>query len=80
MSPGDDPTAKKMLAILEGEFGTDGAKATQWQKACKKAKVSQKTFYRRLKELLNADFVAKDGEGQGARYRLVKSEPVSVSG
>ena len=77
--PEDDPTSKNMLAILEEEFGPDGAKATQWQKACEKAKIPHKTFYRRLKELVSARIIAKDGDKQGARYRLVKSEPVSVS-
>ncbi len=68
-----------MLAILEDDFGPDGAKATPWQKACEEAKITRKTFYRRRKELLSANFITNDGKGQGARYRLVKSEPVSVS-
>ena len=75
----DDPIVEKMLAILEDDFGPDGAKATPWQKSCEKAKVPHKTFYRRRKELLAAGLIGKDGDGQGARYRLVKSEPVSVS-
>ena len=80
MSPEDDPTAKKMLGILEDEFGPEGATSTQWQKACEGAKISRKTFHRRLKELMTADLVTKDGDKQGARYRPAKSEPVSVSG
>ena len=69
-----------MLAILADAFGPDGATATQWQKACEKGKISRETFYRRLKELMAVGLVEKAGEGQGARYRLAKSEPVSVSG
>ncbi len=50
----DDPIVEKMLAILEDDFGPDGARATPWQKSCEKAKVPHKTFYRRRKELLEA--------------------------
>ncbi len=73
-----DPTVKKILEALE-RFGAEGATNTEWKRDCKNEGVTNETFNRRLKELKKAKLVEKDGDGQGARYRLVKSEPVSVS-
>ncbi len=73
-----DPAVKKMLEALE-RFGADGATNTEWQKACESEGINRETFVRRLRELKKAKVVEKDGDKQGARYRLVKSEPVSVS-
>ena len=78
-SPASDAVAKKVLAGLE-KFEPEGATATKWERACKDEGVPHKTFYRRLKVLIAAGLVEKVGEGQGARYRPVKSKPVSVSG
>ncbi len=76
--PKNDGTTKKLLAALE-KFEPEGATATEWERACKDDGVTRETFYDRRKELAAAGLVEKDREGQGARYRLVKSEPVSVS-
>ena len=78
-APKTDATTKKILAALE-TFEPEGATATEWERACEKDGVARKTFYRRRKELIKADLVKKYGEVQGARYRLVKKEPVPVSG
>ncbi len=67
-----------MLAALE-TFGPEGATATEWQKACESIGIPQKTFDRRLAEMLvSGGLVTKDGDGQGAPHRPAKSEPVSV--
>ena len=79
MAPANDATSKKILAALE-KFEPEGATATEWQKACKDDGVTRETFYRRLKKLVPAGLVEKKDDHQGARYRVVKSEPVSVSG
>ncbi len=78
MAPKSDPVATKVLTALE-KFEPEGATATEWERACKEAGVSRETFYDRRKKLVAAGLVKKDGEGQGARYQPVKSEPVSVS-
>ena len=77
----DDAKTKAMLAILEDKFGPEGPTSTEWQKACESEGISNSTFSRRLRDLKNSGLVEKDGGGQGARYRLAKSEtePVSVS-
>ncbi len=79
MSPASDTKTKKVLAALE-KFEPEGATASEWQRACKDDGVTRETFFRRQNELKKAGLVEKVGEGQGARYRPVKSEPVSVSG
>ncbi len=79
MPPASDATTKKLLAVLE-KFEPEGATAGEWQRACMEDGVTRETFFRRQKELKKAGLVEKVGEGQGARYRPAKSEPVSVSG
>ena len=76
MAPASDATTEKILAALE-KFEPEGATASEWQRACKDDGVTRETFFRRRKELEKAGRVQKEGEGQGARYRL--AEPVSVS-
>lgn len=78
MSPASDATTKKILAALE-KFEPEGATASEWQRACKDDGISRETFFRRQKKLKKEGLVETDGEGQGARYRPAKSEPVSVS-
>ncbi len=80
MSVEDNAKTKTMLAILEDKFGTEGPTSTEWQKACESEGISRETFFRRLKELKGSGLVEQDGDQQGARYRLAKSGPVSVSG
>ena len=71
----------KILSVLEEKFGPEGGTASEWQQACEKEiGVPHATFYKRLRKLKKQSLVEKEGEGQGARYRLAKSEPVSVSG
>ncbi len=79
MPPASDAATKKLLAVLE-KFEPEGATAGEWQRACMEDGVTRETFFRRQKELKKAGLVEKVGEGQGARYRPAKSEPVSVSG
>ncbi len=79
MAPASDATTKKILAVLE-KFEPEGATAGEWQRACKDDGVTRETFFRRREKLEKAGLVEKVGEGQGARYRPAKSEPVSVSG
>ena len=79
MSPASDATTKKILAALE-KFELEGATSNEWQRVCEADGITRETFFRRLRELKKAGLVEKVGEGQGARYRPVKSEPVSVSG
>jgi hypothetical protein len=79
MSPANDPTTKKILAVLKEKFGVEGATATAWQRACEAEGISRETFYRRRKEMDGEGLVVKEGEGQGARYRVAKSEPEAVS-
>ena len=79
MSPASDAKTKIVLAALE-KFEPEGATASEWERACKDGGVTRETFYRRREKLEKAGTVEKAGEGQGARYRLAKSEPVSVSG
>ncbi len=76
-----DAKDEKILSVLEEKFGPEGGTASEWQKACEKEiGVPHATFYKRLRKLKKQSLVEKEGEGQGARYRLAKSEPVSVSG
>jgi DNA-binding transcriptional ArsR family regulator len=79
VSPGKQASIKRVLAILEEKFGPEGATATQWAKACKDNGISKSTFDRRLREAKSQGLVKKEGDGQGALYRVVKSEAVSVS-
>jgi hypothetical protein len=41
--------------------------------------MSESKFARGLRDALKEELVVKEGDGQGARYRVDKSEAVSVS-
>ena len=78
-SSGTDAKDEEILSVLEKDFGTDGGTATEWQRACKeKIGVPHKTFYNRLSKLKVLELVVLEGDRQGARYRVAKSEPVPV--
>ncbi len=78
-SSGTDAKDEEILGVLEKDFGADGGTATEWQRACKdKIGVPHKTFYNRLDKLKNLGRVVKEGDSQGARYRVAKSKPVPV--
>jgi hypothetical protein len=80
MSAVRNSTIKKMLAILDEKFGPEGTTHSDWMKeACKNKEMSESTFNRRLKDAISDGLVEKEGDGQGARYWVAKSEPVSVS-
>ncbi len=82
-SPQDNVKAILMLAKLGEKFGAEGATHGEWKQACiDDLGISESTFNRQIKELQEEGLVDKQGDGQGARYRLAKSEtePVSVSG
>jgi len=72
---------QKITDILEERFGSEGASHSEWKKACLDAGISDSTFARSLRDALKEGLVVKEGDGQGARYRVAKSEsePVSVS-
>ena len=73
-----DAKDEQILSVLEKEFGSDGATATDWQRACLKGiAMPHKTFHNRLSKLRELERIIKEGDGQGAVYR-VKREPVPV--
>ena len=82
-SPKDNAKATMMLAKLGEKFGAAGATHGEWKRLCiDELGISESTFNRQVKELLEGGLVEKAGDGQGARYRPANSgsEPaVSVS-
>ena len=71
-----------MLAKLGEKFGAEGATHGEWKRLCiDELGISESTFNRQVKELLEGGLVEKVGDGQGAKYRAANSEnePVSVS-
>jgi AAA domain-containing protein len=58
------PSERKVLEVLVEEFDERGAKAAEWQKACKVRDVSRPSFYRAKKWLLTTERV----EELGGRY------------
>lgn len=79
VSPDNQANIQRIMAVLEQEFSTDGAAHGQWKKACMDAGMSGSTFDRALRNAIDRQLIVKEGDGQGARYRVAKSEPVSVS-
>jgi hypothetical protein len=69
---------KTMLETLE-KFGPEGASHGKWKESCVAAGMSDSTFARGLRDALKEGVMTKEGEGQGALYRVAKSEAVSVS-
>jgi len=69
---------KTMMESLE-KFGPEGASHGEWKKSYVAAGLSESTFARSLRDALKEGMVAKEGDGPGARYRVVESEAVSVS-
>jgi hypothetical protein len=67
-----------MLETLE-RFGPEGASHGKWKESCLEAGMSESKFARGLRDALKEGMVTKEGEGQGAQYRVVKSEAVPVS-
>ena len=65
-------------ATLE-KFGPEGATHGEWKKSFVEAGISDSTFARGLRDALKEGLVAREGEGPGARYRVVKLDAVSVS-
>ena len=65
-----DSKSEEMLGILWDKAPIKGATATEWQKACEAEGITRESFYRRLRALLASNCITKDGEGQGARYRI----------
>jgi len=78
-APAMQKNIQKMVSILREKFGEEGASHGEWMKACSEAGMSESTFARRLRGAIDQRLVEKEGDGQGARYRVAKSEPVSVS-
>ena len=80
---GNESAAKKkniktLVEALE-RLGPEGASHGKWKESCVAAGMSDSTFARGLRGALKEGMVAKEGDGPGARYRLVNSEAVSVS-
>jgi hypothetical protein len=78
VSPAKQENIRKMIAVLEKKFDTEGATHGKWMRACMDAGMSDSNFARGLRDMKEG-LVAKEGDGQGARYRVDKSEAVSVS-
>ncbi len=73
-SPQDNAKATMMLAKLGEKFGAEGATHGEWKRACvDDLGISESTFNRQIKELQEEGLVARQGDGQGARYRPANS-------
>jgi AAA domain len=70
----------QVLELLRDCFGDEGGTTTQWQSVCEEHHISEATFYRARRKLLDSDrVVSVDGKtGRGARYRPAAST-VSLS-
>ncbi len=67
-----------MIEVLE-RLGPEGASHGKWKESCLEAGMSESTYARGLRGALKEGLVDKEGDGPGARYRVAKSEAVSVS-
>ncbi len=67
-----------MIEALE-RFGPEGATHGKWKKSYVEAEMSESTFARGLRDALKEELVVKEGGGQGAQYRVAKSESEAVS-
>jgi hypothetical protein len=84
MVSGIESTSKKrniktMIEVLE-RFGPEGASHGKWKESWVESGMSDSTFARSLRDVIEGRLVDKEGDGPGARYRVAKSEAVSVSG
>jgi hypothetical protein len=80
---GNESAAKKrniktLVEALE-RLGPEGASHGKWKESCVEVGMSESKFARGLRDALKEELVVKEGDGQGARYRVDKSEAVSVS-
>jgi len=62
-------SVQKAEQVLTRDFGSDGATATEWQKACIAAGIPDGSFFRLRKELVERGRVTDPGIGKGGRYR-----------
>jgi hypothetical protein len=70
------PQQRQALTILSTHFLDDGASATQWMKASGLADAS---FYRVRSDLVGDGYVARVGDGKGARYVLTDSGRAAIA-
>ena len=68
------PSERRALQVLDIEFGENGAKAAEWQRACIPAKVSRPSFYRAKKWLVATERVEEVGDRFYVRQRVEVSE------
>ncbi len=76
--PAKQENIRKMIAILEENFDSEGAPHGKRKKACMDAGMSDSSFARGLRDMKEG-LVVKQGDGQNAKYRVAKLEAVSVS-
>lgn len=67
---GTSAAEDELLSILTGTFGQEGATDSQWKSVATAAKVSERSYYRGKKGLVEKALVAPDSDKRGARYRL----------
>lgn len=66
---------KKVMDVLIDTFGAQGATTTQWLTVCKESGITERTFYRARKNLVERGLVVNDREGQrGAIFTPVFTE------
>jgi hypothetical protein len=80
---GEDINIAQNIAyrILRETFGDIGATSTEWWKPVAEAgRMSESTFYRARKSLVDTGKVVADSSGRGARYRPAGQRPMLVQG
>lgn len=80
-SSAQDQHCERISQILTDKFSQSGASHGEIKRAyCEETKMSDSTFNRALRDLLNSGRVRRDGKGRGARYFPVGVSVNSVSG
>ena len=62
--------AAQILAVLRNSDDGTGLTSSAWLRSC--GDVAEATFYRHRKVLVNGHHVRREGDGRGARYRIVE--------
>jgi AAA domain len=80
-SSAQDQHCERISQILTNKFSQSSASHGEIKRAyCEETKMSDSTFNRALRDLLNSGRVRRDGKGRGARYFPVGVSVNSVSG
>lgn len=67
---------QKALEVLASKFTREGATATEWRK---ETGLAEKTFYRAREQLEKQMLIAKNGDGQGAKYVVIDAGQKALS-